>query len=157
MAGSVVAAPVDPMAGFGPAVHLAGSGKQQVKLRGDLDGDKVPDDVYLVRYQGKLTPGVKLLAPIGDQPAAQGEELAVAVVLHPAKKPPARYLLRFPFQDSPSWKEGKYAGLVTLGHGPEPPKDARGTSIGLFTESGAIYYLYWNGKTFVGSNEGDEP
>lgn len=147
-----VPALAEPLADFGPNVQLAGSGKQQVKLHGDLDGDKKQDDVYLVKLKGKAPQGVKVLNPTGGQAG----ELAVAVVLHPGGKP-ARYLLQFPFSDSPTWKKGDYAGLVTLGHGPEPPKDAKGPSIGLFTESAAIYYFYWNGKTFVGSSEGDEP
>lgn len=151
-----LAAPGDPLAAFGPNVRLAGTPKQQVKLRGDLDGDKAVDQVYLVKLTGKLPAGVKLLTPVTGQEARTGDELALAVVLHPGGKP-AQYVLRFPFYDSPTWKQGEYASLVKLGHGPEPPKEARGPSIGLFTESAAIYYFYWNGKTFVGSNEGDMP
>lgn len=155
-----IAGPAVPGPEFGGGVKVAGSSKaQQAVLHGDLDGDKVADDVYLVQVTGSVPKAVAVinLVPESAKGKVAAGEWALAVVLHPAGKAKS-YLLRLgPMLDSPTWKKGDYNKLVTLGQGPVPPKDAKGKSIGMFTESGAIYYYYWNGKTFVGSNEGDEP
>jgi hypothetical protein len=140
---------------FGKGVKLAGSPPNQVTLKADLDGDKSADDIFLVVVDGKPSAAVQI---VNFNSPAPLKGLAVAVVRHPAKGSAVPYLLcGGSFFDTPTWKLGKYHDLLGVGHGPKPPSDARGTSIRLFTESGANYYLHWNGKTFIASSEGDEP
>ena len=151
------ASPNDLEALYGKSVKLAGSPKEQVKLQVDLDGDKTKDEIYLVELKGKPSSQVRIIK--FETSANPSKGMALAVVRHPAKGTAIPYLFLFSdsYFDSPTWKKGCYSKMVGLGHGPQPPKDAKGQSIRMFTESGAWYYLYWNGKTFVDSNEGDEP
>lgn len=140
-------------------VELAGSAKQQVHLAGDLDGDGRKDDVYFVRLTGPVPSSVVVVHPFpGDLQKLVPGELALAIILHPQGKP-QNYLISMnkDMFKSPTWAKGEYRGLVKLGHGPVKPKDAKGPSIGVFTESGAYEYVRWTGKTFVATSEGDEP
>lgn len=140
-------------------VTLAGSEKSQVHLTADLDGDGRKDDVYLVQFDGRPLPGniqyVWQFHRLASQPAAKGE-LAVAVVLN-RKGKSVPFLIRMErrFFDNETWKSGNYQELMQVGHGLEPPKDVKGDSFWLATDTGANLYFHWDGEWFVASNQGD--
>lgn len=154
-----MAAPPDPAAAFGGSVKLAGPAGQQVRLQADLDGDHSQDDIFLVKIASKLPDGVKVMKLLGSDEKGEPKqgELALAVVLHTKGKSVPYLFTGGSFFESPTWKEGKFRDMIKIKTGPQPPKDARGKSIAVFTESGADYYIHWNGKTFIASAQGDQP
>ena len=152
-------AQADPLDPFGASVRRAGAPAQQVHLQATLDGDSSKDDVFLVEILSAPPAGVKVLNALSSSlkgGPAKGE-LAVAIILHPQGKSVAYLIRGGDFFRTPNWKEGHYKGMIKVKHGPQPPKDAKGQSIAVFTESGADYYLHWNGKTFMATSQGDQP
>lgn len=140
--------------------RIIGSSEQQVRLLADLDGNGERDQIYLVEVVKTPPEGIVVDALASEEtPTVKGGTRALAVVLNPDSK--ARYFIfvshdGFPL-DGPSWETDDFTGFVGIGKGPEPPKDAKGRSIVITTESGAGWYIHWNGSKFIDSSQGDMP
>lgn len=139
---------------------IIGSSHQQVRLLADLDGDGVRDQIYLVKLT-KSPPADVVVQALASEEAASPKRgtRALAIVLNPGDA--ARYFVfvskdGFPLE-GPSWETDDFTGLVGIGAGPEPPSDAKGETVNITTESGAGWYIHWNGSAFVDSNQGDQP
>ncbi len=140
--------------------RIIGQSDQQVRLLHDLDGNGTRDQIFLVELFKAPTEGIVVDALGSDETPTPGRGTrALAVVLNPGSN--ARYFVfvshdGFPL-DGPSWDTDDFTGFVSIGYGPEPPKDAKGKSIVIVTESGAGWYIHWNGTRFIDSSQGDMP
>lgn len=140
--------------------RIIGRSEQQIRLLADMDGDGIRDQIFLVKLLRTPTAGitVKTLASETNEAPRRGTR-ALAIVLNPGAQ--AEYFIfvskdGFPLE-GPSWNTDDFTGFVSIGTGPEPPQDAKGASINIVTESGAGWYIHYNGTSFVDSSQGDMP
>jgi hypothetical protein len=142
-------------------------------LRGDFDGDGIPDLLAVVAVRGQqLNPEVRVVRPWpdydGDAPAGddvtQGAEVGLAIIHGtPAARPAGVYLLHDPnpvsildTQAARALRVVPRAELAAPGE-PELARSARGDVIVVPTEAGIDTYLYWDGSTYRSLEPDEEP
>lgn len=142
-------------------------------LTGDLDGDGVPDQVYLVTIlpasaQVRFAPDVTVLGRILGQAGlgAHGEDLALAIVQKNGRQ---KFLLTgylgdgvSDFFGSPIWQGAPPLKLAKRGS-PQfrdfqrEEKRIRNDILVVGTEAGIDMALYWNGRGYALVQPNEEP
>jgi hypothetical protein len=150
--------------GFGSRV-VPVAGQSAPFATADLDGDGVPDSIYVVSVSSgsTLPPDVTVVSGLWSSTwrASSSTKRALAIVVG---KPQRKFLIADPdYFDTPIWSE-KQLPLAVAKRGTKPfrefqvqEKRIQHDILVLGTEAGIDTTLYWNGKTFALFEPIEEP
>lgn len=108
-------------------------------VRGDFNGDGVPDRARLARYGQETPAGVAVANPWGLAPAAPRAGVWGILVEFGGEKAPAVFLSDADFFASPMWKTASADML-------RAKKQGKRSVLSIATESGAEEVVVWTGK-----------
>lgn len=147
--------------GFGPRV----AGQSAPFATADLDGDGVPDAIYVVSVSSgsALPPDVTAVSNLWSSPwhTSNSTKRALAIVLG---KQHRKFLIADPdYFDTPIWSE-KQLPVAVAKRGTKPFREFQAQEkhiqhdiLVLGTEAGIDTALYWNSKTFALFEPIEEP